>query len=191
MKISNLLFKSHLEKGEEIRYIAHRHIFTEYKNLFKTIFLGGFLPLIFFILFPPLKIAWGIWLLFGIFKFIYNLANWYFDAWLITNLSILDIEWNGFFNRTSTRVEYTALKGVSYEIKGFWNTILRYGNVNLELATLNSVVTLKNAASPRKVERFILDTQSEFMNNKDLEDQETLKELLIGIVARQRMQKQG
>lgn len=189
MKISNLLFGSHLEKGEKIAYIAHRHIFTEYKRLFKVIFLGGFLPLVFFVLFPPLKIAWGIWLLFGMLKFIYDLADWYFDAWLVTNLSIIDVEWNGFFNRTSTRIEYTAIKGVSYEIKGFWNTILRYGDVNLELATLNSIVTLEEATSPRSVERAILDTQAKFMDSKNLEDQETLKEILIGMIDRQRVQK--
>lgn len=189
MTIITLLFNSHLEKDEKIRYVAHRHIFTEYKKICKNLFLGILLPGAFYLLLPPFQVIWSLWALIGLLKLVYNLANWYLDTWLITNLSIIDTEWNGFFNRNSTRVEYQAIKGVSYEIKGFWNTILRFGDVNLELSALNTKVVLKDACFPKKVERNILDAQAAFMNNKSFEDHEALKEILTGMLERERIRK--
>ncbi len=98
MNFSNLLFSSHLEKGEKIAYIAHTHFFTAIKPLSKVLFFWLLIPVSFYFIFPPLKIVWLIWSGVGLLKLFYATADWYFDAWLITNLGIIDIKWDGLFN---------------------------------------------------------------------------------------------
>lgn len=183
--IAELLFSTHLEKKEKIYYVAHTHMVTIMKPVIKIIFFGTVIPGIFYIIFTPLKLVWLIWLGIGIIKTFYEIANWYFDAWLITTSSIIDVEWNGFFNKNSTRIDYNALKGVSYSIKGFLGTILNFGTVQLEIFTSNSVVTLPNAHRPKKVEREILKAQGQFVNSKIMSEHESLKTLLATLLEKQ------
>ncbi len=189
--ISNFLFKSHLEEDESIRYVAHRHIFTEWRHLMKIIITGIGLPVLFYLLFPlaPFKYVWMGWGGIGLIKFIYEIFDWYFDAWVITNLSVIDVEWQGFFNRTSTRIEYDGVAGITYNIKGFWGTVLNYGDVSLEHFISTNSVVLQNAARPKKVERQILSAQGEYMNNKTMSDHEALKQMLVNMLLKDRVGK--
>lgn len=182
MVISNFLFTNYLEDGEDILLVCHRHIWTHRNELTKEFLVGIVLPVIFYFVYPPFILLWGAWLFVGFFRFLYALADWYYDAWLVTNMSIIDVEWNGFFNRQSGRIEYHTIDGLQYTIQGFWQTVLNYGDVQIQQIGGAVVVNMKDAANPRKVERGILQAQEKVINDKSRREHEALKDILAGLV---------
>ena len=42
---------------------------------------------------------------------------------LITNKGVIDLEWKGWFHRTSARILYSDIEAASYEIKGIMPTL--------------------------------------------------------------------
>ncbi|KKP37623.1 hypothetical protein A2483_01095 [Candidatus Peregrinibacteria bacterium RIFOXYC2_FULL_33_13] len=193
MVLAKILFKTYLEENEELKYVAHRHLFTEWRNFAKTIIASLILPIIFYILFPfaPFLYLWILWFSIGIIRFIYKLADWYFDVWLITDLSVIDVQWNGIFDRSSSRMEYTGIKGLTYNIKGFWGTIFGYGDTTLEHAINSNNFVLEKAAHPKKIERILLNNQNEFIHSQTMSDHEALKQMLIEMLLKDKAKKES
>ena len=182
MVISNFLFTHYLEDGEDISIVCHRHIWTHRNELTKEFLVGIALPAIFYFVYPPFVLLWGAWLFVGFLRFLYTVADWYFDAWLVTNMSIIDVEWNGFFSRQSSRIEYHTIDGLQYTVQGFWQTILNYGNVQIQQIGGAVVIEMKDAANPRAIERGILQVQEKVIHDKARREHEALKDILTGLV---------
>lgn len=181
MIIDDIAFRRLLNKGEHIKYVAHVHPFTIYPQLFKIFIFGVVAPLGGYLLFPPFLAVWAGWGGIGILLFAYRLLQWYLDAWIVTNTSIIDHEWRSFFDQNTTRVDYGYIEGVTNEIKGFWGTVLRYGNVQIEHMS-GQPVSLKNVASPRTLERQISKHQNAYLNDQNFADQAKLKDLLTNLI---------
>lgn len=162
--------------------VCHRHIWTHRKVLTKDFLVGIVLPVVFYFVYPPFLLLWGAWLFIGLVRFLYAIADWYYDAWLVTNMSIVDVEWNGFFSRQASRIEYHTIDGLQYTIQGFWPTILNYGNVQIQQIGGAIVVEMKDAMNPRAVERGILKVQEQVINDKSRREHEALKDILAGLV---------
>ncbi len=171
-----------MNEGEKIYFVAHTHPFLHYGTLFKTLLLGIALPLGFNVLMPPFQLIWYAWIALGGFMFIYKLLDWYMDAWIITNIGIVDLQWDGFFKKSSTRIEYHTIEGITYEIQGFWGAILNFGNIMIEKMGTGTIVTLDNVAFPKKVEREVLHYQDKFVRHRNLKDETALKDLLVQMV---------
>lgn len=180
--LRNYLFSDYLEEGEQIVFVCHKHLIVLVKDFLAifTIHLG--LALFAWYFFPQLLWACLIWLGIGIVRFLLIVQDWYYDCWLITNMGIVGVLWTGFFNRTSTRVEYASIEGVSYTINGVLPTIFNYGTVTLAKLGGPSTVALKDAYNPKRIERNILQFQEEFLTTKNFKDQEFLKQLLTDLV---------
>jgi len=183
MFIESFLFKKHLEPDEEINYVAHKHWFFVFRPAVKVSFLGIFLPVLLWLIFPEFNkwIALG-WIILGYLWLFYILFNWYLDAWLITSLSIIDVEWNGFFYRSMTRIEYINIEGVTYEISGFWATILNFGNILLNKASSDSQVALLGVKDPagveKEIQKHIVNRNSEKFENNNDETIQALSEMV-------------
>jgi len=181
MTIRQRLFRSHLEDNEKILYTAHRTLFVLFTDFMKITFLGIIVPLILTLIFPKIYPVAIIWVAVGSLKLLYTLFNWYFDAWLITDLGIIDVQWNGPFNRTATRIEYQNIGGVTYEIKGFFPTVLNFGDLYVtDLGTAK--IDLLAAKKPRKIENRIMEQQEKFLSKQNFEDQNKLKDLLTSLI---------
>lgn len=185
MIIAKIFFGYHLEDDEHIKYIARQHIWLHRKPLFKSLFFGCLSPVVLFVFFPPLYYFWLSWLFLGFLWFLYRLCDWYFDAWLITNRGVLDIEWNGFFNRSSTRLEYQTISGLSFTIAGFWGTIFRYGTISIDTFGNNKFI-LEFASDPKSVELQILSAQESAISDQSYRDHETLKKMLADMISNRR-----
>lgn len=179
---ANILYRSHLNPGEKILYVGHIHPFMVYAEFMSILFFGLALPGFFYFLMPPFWIVWAAWAGVGAIKLFFFGLNWYYDALLVTNQSLIDLQWEGIFNRASTRIEYHTIEGVSYEINGFWGTILNFGDFNIERTGSGKVVGLKSVSFPKTLEREILQSQNEFMRNKSFRDHQTLKDLLSNMI---------
>lgn len=182
-----LLFARHLEADEKLEYVVHKHWFEIFRPTFK-VSLFGILPPLFFIVFftgidfsNPVFYLILIWLVLGLLNIFYIWMDWYYDAWLLTNQSIIDLEWKGLFERSSARIEYSAVDGVAYELSGFWGFLLGFGDIRIDKVSTQAV-SLPNANSPRVAESWILRQQEKFLERKNLTDSNALKEILAEVV---------
>ncbi|MFA6918053.1 MAG: PH domain-containing protein [Candidatus Gracilibacteria bacterium] len=149
----------------------------------KTFFLGIIVPIILFLFFPQAIMVFAIWLVCGIIGMFYHFIDWYFDAWIVTTLAIIDIERNGLFDKQSKRVEYEMIDGIEYKITGVWATIFNFGDVSIDTMGTNMSLTLKDAASPRKLEKVVVEFQEKYVFDKSFSDYNSLKTMLSSMLA--------
>ena len=185
MILDRIFFGSHLQDDEKLIFVIHSHWFASYRPIFKVAFFGLAVPAIFFALLPVELSAWifGIWFVLGIFRFFHEIADWYFDVFLITNLGVIDLDWRGIFDKSSTRIAFDDLVGISYEKSGFWASIFNFGDLLIQTDGTTEI-NLKNAATPMRAEREILDAREKYSRDRGMEDEKVLKEILAGMVKR-------
>lgn len=160
-------------KGEHIVYFLRRHQFTFFTELVRYALL----------LLVPLALAWAFinyfpeqWQsLFGgglsevLLKLgasIYYLGVWvflwtswvdyYLDVWIVTNERIISVEQKGLFNRFRSELRLSRVEDVSTEVKGFFATILHFGDVTIQTAGMEQNAIFKNIPQPYKVSEGII-----------------------------------
>jgi hypothetical protein len=185
MLVDSLIFKKHLEEGEKVLYAAHKH-WVEFIGPFVAILFFGFiLPwILYFVGFRSSLFLAVIlvWTLLALFRLLHDFVDWHSDVWIFTNMSIIIVEWHGLFSNTSQRIGYEDTEGVAFVIKGFWGTVLKYGDVTLKVIS-GSHIDLKNAKSPKKIELALMKHQGSYMNSREMSHAGGLKEMLSQMVA--------
>ena len=77
---------------------------------------------------------------------------------------------------------YADIESVSYEIDGFWPTVLNYGDLALQSVSGNKII-LSMAKNPKKTELTLIRHQDQFINDQGMKDADNLKDLLSKMVA--------
>ena len=170
-----------MEPEEKILRVFHRHPFVMLPEILRILFFGFAIPVFLYVLFPEFLVFFAIWILISLVRIIYVLFNWYHDSLLVTNVSLISVQWNGFFDRMSSRLEYHQIDGTQSEIRGFRRTVFNYGNLTIQHGSGVPVV-LQDAINPKKVEKMILMYQDKFVSDQNLKDAGTLKILLANML---------
>lgn len=183
MKIQHVFYRRHLDEGEEIVEVIHRHWLILKLKLWKSVWAGMIPPVVIFYFFPMFFIVCLIWFMVGIAYFVMKYMEWYYDCLLITNLGVVDIERRGVFDNVAKRIEYNMIDGISYTIQGFLPTLLNYGDIVIDKMGSGIQINLQDAANPRKVNKTIMKYQEQFIQEKAFSDHETLKGMLADMIA--------
>lgn len=153
-----------LKEGEKILLVI-RQTPIAFAN---SLLIGTLLFLLpFFLLFPLFSMGkWGVagfivLIIIAIVFAFYRLVDWYFNCGIITNMRVIDIDQKGILSRTVSEVPYYKIDDVSYNIKGFRQTMFRYGNVVAAIKGYRSSVTLRNVAKPAMIQELILAVERE------------------------------
>lgn len=181
--IRDFFYKSYLGDGEKILFVIHRHLFMQMKDFGKITFFGILIPSAMWLLFPGTFIVALPWLFIGIVRFIYEFFDWYYDVWLVTNVSIIEIMWQGFFEKSSARIEYHIVQGIGYEVKGIMRTIFNYGTITLDKFAGGASI-FDGATSPKRTSELLTQAQETFVSNKTYKDHNALQSLLADLVHR-------
>ena len=177
MIVAEFLFAPYLEKGEKVLRVYHRHPFVMIPSLARVLFFGFGIPVFLYLLFPNFVLFFALWLFITLIRIIYILFNWYHDAVLVTPASLISVQWNGFFDRMSSRIEYHQIEGTGSEIRGFARTVFNFGNLTIQFGS-GAPMVLRDAINPKGVEKQILMYQEKFVSDANLKDAGTLKSLL-------------
>lgn len=141
-------------------------------------FLAWFLILLaFFLIYPLLKLQWrgllgfSIILVVGVFLLIRAFVCKYFTVLVLTNRRIIDMDQNGFFSRRATSVLLSKIKNVSWQKKGFWNSIKNTGKISIELYSDNEYmiktkILLNGFYKPHQIASCILECQEKYSISK-------------------------
>ncbi len=157
--MDNLIIKKINPKAGEEMMAVVRHFGLTFWPQILAVALLVILP--FFLIFPLFK--WGYWgvaifLFFILLALIYALRTivvWYYNAFVITNQRIVDIDQRGFFERIVSEAPYEKIQDVSWRRKGVWQTIFRYGNVRVQMSGAASGLEIKNVRGPERVQELI------------------------------------
>jgi hypothetical protein len=181
--LDRILFRSHLHPHEKLLYVVHSHWFAVYKKAVKVSFFGLLVPALFFFMFPTevSLYVFGIWFVMGFFRFFYEITDWYFDVLLVTNHGVIALDWNGFFDKSSSRVDFESISGVEYEKHGILANLFDFGHLVLG-AEGDSELSLHKAASPKEAEEQVMHAREKFFEEKGLKDEKVLKQILSGMV---------
>ena len=189
--LNEYFFYFHLDEEETIHLVVHKHWLIGIKALWLPTLIFALVWSILFIVRTKYAVygvalgatGIGIW-------WIRNFMDYYLDAWLITNKGVIDLEWHGWFHRSSSRILYSDINGVEYEIKGVFGTLIGYGTMALEKISTGDAITMPYVKKPRRVETAILEAMEAYMLKKNLKDATTVQNILSEFVA-STMQKQS
>ena len=181
--IRDFFYRSYLGEGEKIVFVIHRHLFMQTKDFLKIIFFGLLVPAFAWILFPAITLFAVIWLAIGFVRFFYEFFDWYYDVWLVTTVSIIEIMWQGFFNKSSSRIEYHIIQGIGYDVNGFMQTLFNYGTITLEKFA-GAASAFQGAINPKRKAEMLTGAQEKFVTNKSFRDHRALQGVLTDLLQR-------
>jgi hypothetical protein len=150
--------------GEKVISVVHRDAFIAVKQTLFFILLLA-LPIIVFImlnsffpnltgiiwLWPILLISASAYLLFIWLLFFFSLVDYFLDVWIITDIRVIDVRQNGFFSRSIFEVRLDHIQDVSSQTKGFWQTVLKFGNVIVQTASETNPIIFEQVAKPESI----------------------------------------
>ncbi len=110
-------------------------------------------------------VAMFLWLIFFILW-----IDYYFDAWIITDRRIVDIEQQGLFRRNVSELEHSKIQDVTTEIHGVLPTILKYGFVYVQTAGKKGRFVFKEVPHPMFVRKLIVSLQKRIIRERKLEE---------------------
>ena len=186
LNLNRRLFARHLEDDEILHLVVHKHWLLGLKFLFwpSVSFLACWV-LLYQAPFKMVFYAIAVWSVVSLIWWLRNFFDYYLDAWIITDMGIIDVAWHGWFHRQSSRVLYSDIQGVSYEIQGITNTLLRYGTISVEKISTGSVISLDNVSKPRRIEGIILKNMEAYLHSKNLKDAKHVQDILSTLIARE------
>ena len=117
--LNSILFARHLDDDEGVTAIVHKHWMLGIKHFLWPVFSFLLAWLVLYVV-PFLLVFYlvALWAVGSLVWLLRNFFDYYLDAWIITDKGIIDVAWHGWFHRQSTRVLYSDIQGVSYEIQG-------------------------------------------------------------------------
>lgn len=182
--LQSLLFSKHVNDDEVLVSVVHKHWLLGVRALFWPMCWILFVALL-VIGFPTRQMA-IVGAVFAVLLFVWWLRNffdYFLDAWIITSEGIIDVAWHGWFHRQSSRILYSDIQGVSYEIKGIVGTLLQVGVISVEKISTGESVSLESVKRPKKIESLLLSHQEKYLHKKNLKDSKQVQELLATLVA--------
>src|SRR3989338_1727077 len=183
MHLDHLLFSRHLDDDEEVIAIIHKHWLLGVRALlWPTVSFVLSWVLLYYVPFIVMFYGVSLWSVLCIVWWLLNFFDYYLDAWIITDQGVIDLEWHGWFHRASSRILYSDIQGVSYEIFGILGTLLRFGELSIEKISTGDTVSLEYVKDPRKVEACILKNMEQYLHSKNIKDARRVQELLAEIV---------
>jgi len=126
-------FSRYIPDTQELRGLVHEHVLVVLKIVVLWMFFGAILPA--FLYYNSLKIQELVpflaieLLLWGVFvKIIYEIFNWYNDVWIITNESIIDLDW-ALFKSDVSSLRFENIEGIEIEQDGIIDKIFNKGTL--------------------------------------------------------------
>ncbi|MFN7160113.1 MAG: hypothetical protein ACK4NC_00710 [Candidatus Gracilibacteria bacterium] len=188
-RLGRKVFKGDLQEGENIIYVAHVHTYVLLRDAILYVLIGIMIPIA---LSGSVHannfthLVGGIVAICSFIRFYLRFILWYFDCWVITDKAVIDYFWSNIFSKKVIRMEYDTLEGIAHEVKGFWNTILNKGKIQLLKHSDHNDVTLFNASNPKHIEHMILQSMKAHEASRGIaktEKHEMIQTLLAEMLA--------
>lgn len=169
------------EDDEVIELLMRRHWVTNVPWIFFAILgiLAPFailsaLPIFyadFYSVVPPYLVIFGtvIWYILIFIYIVESFLSWYFNIYVVTNLHLLDVNFDNLLRREFVEVKIDDVESASSKMAGLFSSIFGYGNVVVRTAAEHHQITFDHVPYPDKVTDIINDfsrhQRSNYANN--------------------------
>jgi hypothetical protein len=127
---------------------------------------------------PVGPIVFALSILVGLYLALRSFMVWYWNAFVLTNLRVIDVDQRGLFDRTVSEAVYDRIQDVSYHVKGVWGTMLRYGTIIVQTAGATTNLELYYVHDPKEIHHVITELMSAYRNSLAGEHSQKVTELL-------------
>ena len=146
-------FKKYIPEWQEMLHIVHTHWINIAGTIILWLFLAVFLPSFFYFESYRLKdlipfFAFEMYLIIVYIKIIYDIFDWYNDVWIITNGSVIDLDWS-IFKTTMSSIDFWNIEGMEVDENSFIDKILKKWDLIIHKIWDDSFV-LPDCISPYK-----------------------------------------
>lgn len=86
-----------------------------------------------------------------------SLLSWYFNVYLITSLRVLDVDFIGLLEYSSTEAELRQIQDVSHKQVGLWQLLFNYGTVEIQTAGIRQDLVFGKIPKPNRVADILTD----------------------------------
>ena len=80
---------------------------------------------------------------------------WLLNVYMVTDKRIVIVSYQNIFNKTVSEMPLKSLLNAGFEVKGFWQSILSYGNVEIRAQGLPHPLIFKNVSQPAVIKDFL------------------------------------
>lgn len=169
-ELPNACFRDQ-EQGERIELLLRKHPFTNTRWIVASI-IGLLLPLIMHIANPaswpafaslpaiPASTMFLVEMLWYIVVIGYALENfliWYYNVYLVTNMRVVDVDFIGLLQYSSTEAELRQIQDVEHKQIGLWQLMFSFGTVEVQTAGVRQNIDFQKVPRPFRVADIITD----------------------------------
>ena len=152
-KFEQDFLKKYIPEGQEAFHVIHTHPIVVIRNLIVQIILLLVLPIWFFYFSKTLHkqipfFYFEIYIFLVFLKIIYDIFNWYNDVWIVTNTSVVALNWTFFKVKTESKT-FENIEWVWVDEDWILDKLMRKWDVIIHKAWEEELV-LENAISPYK-----------------------------------------
>lgn len=156
-----------LKEQERIMDEIHQYGLTTFWS-----WVGGFLLIFCAAFFMFWFFAHGTWgqigfivlIIFGLFIFFRTYFLWKKNVFFVTTHRLIDIERSGFFSSVVSEIPYDQIEDVSGNVKGFFGTIFRYGDVKVQTGNGNVKIIVPYVKYPLRLQQQINELRDRFLS---------------------------
>ncbi len=185
-----------IEEDEKVlRVFRHPFIFV-LPRMFIHVLLWGGLTYVFYFLYPTydfksssgvihsydLTMVWGFFALLTLYKVLGALGYWYYNGIVMTNESLIFVDWKKFFHRNFSRIDFHNLDEIEVEKRGIRSFLLNYGDLRFEKVNGGSKVLVHRINRPMWTSRTIERYREKILDAKNFTEESALKNLLSQMV---------
>lgn len=177
--------KINLRKNEEIVLVIKAFFLTYFwVYLLGFVFMG---TASFFMFWLFSQGAWGYAMYgFGMLIGVYIIFHtWYFNnknISVITTERLVDINRVGWFDEYLSVIHFNDIIDVYVRKQGFLPNIFNYGEITIETNNEQTSLKLNQIRSPQRILDFILEHKNNFLENKNLRDQDSIYKAFLNII---------
>jgi uncharacterized membrane protein YdbT with pleckstrin-like domain len=162
MKIENAI---KLKDGEKILRVVRGFWLV---HLPRSLFAFLLLAVPFFFMYPlfsagtPGVVAFVVCVTVGTTYGLRLLYGWFWNAFIITNHRVIDIDQRGFFSRTVSEASYDKIQDVSFTVHGVWGTMFGFGKLDLQTAGSSANLELPDVKDPKDAHHVVTEAMGAF-----------------------------
>ncbi|HPH78590.1 MAG TPA: PH domain-containing protein [bacterium] len=103
----------------------------------------------------------------GLSYLTYHFLIWRWDVYILTNYRVINFDQRTLFHRVVSEAELVNVQDTTYEVKGIWQTIFNYGQVNILTASSGENICFRDVANPQMVQALIVSVKDKKDQTKD------------------------
>jgi len=156
------------QEDEEVKLLLRRHPFILIRqNIIYLLYFA--VPLILYLLgksyftfilsfpiYPIFILLVSLYYFFFLFFLLIEWMDYYFDAWIITDRRLIDVEQVGLFRRSVSETRLEKIQDVTFEIKGLFGTLFHYGSINVQTAGATQNFSINKVSDPARIKTLLL-----------------------------------